>query len=152
MSLYALPSSWRDEGGRSVRLEEWRGRCVVLAMAYTGCQRTCPATFAALDAIQRHATEHDKTIEVVVVSLDPDHDTPAALATFRRRRGLSAGNWHFLTGSLADTRQLADLVGIWFSKPEDHIFHSFRIVVLDPAGEIRHVIDWDHRDPDLALR
>lgn len=62
------------------------------------------------------------------------------------RPGITSPHWHFLTGSVDDVERVARRLGTVFVAPEEHVRHSFTIVVFDPSGAVEHTLDWDHRD------
>ncbi len=75
-----------------------------------------------------------------MVTLDPDHDTPEKLATLPGQSfNLEGSHWSFLVGNAADTRRLADLLGIEYTPLDDHVVHRFKIVFVSP------VVSWSTR-------
>ena len=93
-----------------------------------------------------------KNIEFVVITLDPENDTPEVLKKFQDHMGLDR-HWHFLAGSNKDTRLLANNLGLGdYWKFDDHIMHGFKILILDPSGNILHTLDWDHRTMKDVLK
>ena len=129
-SIYDLGSSWRDQHGTQRRLSSLAGRAQVLAMAYTHCTSTCPLAIEA-------AT--DTSVGLGLVSLDPDHDTPAALAEYARMRGLDAKRWTLLTGAPDDVRELAATLGIRYRRLSPaELAHSNTLTLIDAAGYVVH--------------
>ncbi len=93
-------------------------------------------TMARLQQLQREIDTRGQSAEIVIVGYDPAVDDPQAWRQYRRSRGLSRNNWHFLTGTLADTEQLARRLGFTFWKYDRHVMHDFRIVLIDERGEL----------------
>lgn len=150
-TIYDLPAQFRDETGTPAMFGQWRGRRLAVTMGYTSCQRTCPRlTMKLLRQLEERYAAANEPIDFVVVSLDPKTDTPAVLAAYKQRHGITSPHWHFLTGSIADTERVARELGSAFLEPETHIFHSFKVVVFAPTGEVEHTFDWDHRDVGVA--
>lgn len=137
-SLYAVPLVWRTDRGETVALDRWKGKSVVLTMVFTSCQATCPLTMAKLVEIQKQFAREKRTAEFVIVSFDPVRDTPERLAAYRQSTNHSNANWTFLVGSEEDTRMLAMLLGIKYSRNpiSGDIMHDNKIVLLDGAGAI----------------
>ena len=53
-NVLALPTSWKDESGKSVSLETFKGRWYALTFVYTSCAGSCPLTtkkLKRLDAV-----------------------------------------------------------------------------------------------------
>lgn len=137
-SLYQAPLAWRSDAGETVRLDRWKGKPVVLTMVFTSCQATCPLTMAKLGEIQAKFDREKIPAEFVIVSFDPIRDTPERLAAYRRETNHTLPNWTFLVGSEEDTRMLAMLLGIKYSRNpiSGDIMHDNKIVLLDGAGAI----------------
>ena len=135
-SLYALRSTWTDENGQAVTLSHWRGRPVLVAMDYSECRFICSAYWLRLQAVQRDADARHQDVEFVILSIDPEHDSPAQWREYRSMRHIDRGNWHFLTGTRAATSEAAALLGVrwWFD--EGHLMHDFKIERLDPDGHV----------------
>lgn len=137
-SLYQAPLTWKTDAGETVTLDHWKGEPVVLTMIFTSCQATCPLTMAKLVAVQEQFDREKIKAHFAIVSFDPRRDTPEKMAKYRRDTGHENPNWTFLVGSEEDTRMLAMLLGIKYSRNPDtgDIMHDNKIVLLNGAGEI----------------
>jgi cytochrome oxidase Cu insertion factor (SCO1/SenC/PrrC family) len=145
-TLSRLPPSWRDDRGETLQLEQLRGARIFVTMAYTSCHRICPMTMARLEELQRDLDGRGMSAEFLVVSYDPDNDDSLAWRRYRTRHGLLRDNWHFLSGTAADTQRLARVLGFEFWRDGEHVMHDYRIVALDRDGAQRGIIDSVHRD------
>jgi len=75
-------------------------------------------------------------VDFLLVSIDPDRDTLAALRAFRQQHGLAA-DWRILRGSPEDVKRLADLVGFsYYPGSQLQFAHSLLITELNPTGDI----------------
>lgn len=137
-SLYQAPLTWRTDRGETVTLDHWKGRPVVLTMIFTSCQATCPLTMGKLVAIQERFDREKLAAQFLIVSFDPRRDTPEKMAKYRTDTGHDNPNWTFLVGSEDDTRTLAMLLGIKYSRNpiSGDIMHDNKIVLLNGAGEV----------------
>jgi cytochrome oxidase Cu insertion factor (SCO1/SenC/PrrC family) len=143
-SLYEQPLSFLDDTGTPVALSTFRGREVVLTMFYARCRSACPATLERLRQVDRAFTEHDRSVEVVLVSYDFDFDTPHRLARYRSLEKVPS-RWHLLCGERQAVETLAQKIGLGrHLDMGDHILHSYRIVLLDESGVVRKALDADH--------
>jgi len=149
--LYALPLRWTDDGGRPVRLADWRGRPVVISMAYGACRRVCSVTLRRMEQLQALADRRGVALEFVVISLDPQADTPGDWQAVRAEHHLRRDNWHFLAGSDVATRQVAAILGIGFWRYDDHVVHDFRVALLDADGAVARVLKWADDDVGRLL-
>lgn len=145
-TLSRLPPSWRDDRGETLQLQALRGARIFVTMAYTSCHRICPMTMARLEELQRDVDDRGMSAEFLVVSYDPDNDDSLAWRRYRTRHGLLRDNWHFLSGTAADTQRLARVLGFEFWRDGEHVMHDYRIVALDGDGAQRGIIDSVHRD------
>src|SRR5206468_5523619 len=82
--VYQLNLEFVDDRGVPRALAEWRGRAVVIAMAYGACRSICSATLRSLEQVQAEAERRGARVEFVVVSIDPEQDTPQAWSEYRK--------------------------------------------------------------------
>jgi protein SCO1/2 len=150
-SAYPLGLEFVDDHGSTRALAEWRGRPVVVAMAYGACRSICSTTLRTLETLQAQADRKGIALEFVVVSIDPVEDTPQAWSDYRKARHLERANWTFLSGSKTATRTLARFLGVRFWSYDEHVMHDFKILRLDAQGAIEATLDWDHRQPEPLL-
>jgi len=147
----ALNQTFVDDHGAVRSLADWRGRPVIIAMAYGACRRVCSTTLRTLEEVQARADRQGLQIDVVVVSIDPSEDRPQDWADYRKTRRLTRSNWSFLSGSPEATRVLAAHLGVRFWRYDEHVMHDFKILRLDPGGAIAATLDWNHREPERLL-
>ena len=76
-----------DQDGRAVTLESYRGTPVLLFFGYTQCPDICPLTLDRLGRAIRAAGEDAQDTRVLLVTVDPARDTPAALKAYVSRFG-----------------------------------------------------------------
>jgi cytochrome oxidase Cu insertion factor (SCO1/SenC/PrrC family) len=135
-SLFSIADAWLDENGRPATLAQWRGRPTVVAMEYSACRFICSVYWRRLMQLQEEADRRNVELQFVILSIDPENDTPAQWRDYRRARELKRANWHFLTGTRAMTTRAAGLLGVkwWFD--EGHLMHDFKIVRLEPDGAV----------------
>ena len=86
-TLLQSPSEAQDftltsHTGQNVSLSDFRGKLTLLYFGYTFCPDVCPATLAevsgAMDLLGDDATD----VQLIMVSVDPERDTPAKLAEY----------------------------------------------------------------------
>ena len=137
-SLYSSRLQWKNDQGRTVKLGEFQGKWVVIAMMYTSCQSSCPLIVQKMRKIEALFKEHGKQTEFLLITFDPERDTHTKLKSYREKTSINESSWHFWSGSVADTRKLSMLLGIKYAKdPESGEFmHDNKIVLLSPKGAI----------------
>ncbi len=88
-SLYQLPVVGVSQTGSETRWDAQRGHPVVVSMFYASCPAACPMLIADLQSFENSlSTEEKQDLRVVLVSLDPERDTPEALAKIAAEHGL----------------------------------------------------------------
>ena len=146
VSLYDEPVRLVDDTGTQLELSSFQGRQVLLTMFYTRCRSACPVTVRKLRQIEQAFADRGRPIDIVLVSYDSDFDHPKVLARYRDREKLPPG-WRLLCGQPLQVERLAQHIGLWrYLDMGDHIFHSYRIVLLDEAGVVRKALDSDHNN------
>ena len=145
-----------DSAGRPFRLEELRGKAVVVSFVYTTCNGSCPATTFGLVRAQRVLKEAGlwgDSVEFVSITLDPARDTPEALAAYARNFGADPAAWHFLTGP---PDRVADVIAAWGMwarvNAKGVLDHPSRIFLVDPRGRQREIYNLDFLTPASLLQ
>jgi protein SCO1/2 len=120
-----------DHRGARVTAETLRGTPTVMTFIYASCHATCPALMGRLLALQARQLGDAR---FVAVTIDPERDTPAALALHAARWGLGP-RWHLLSGEPAAVRRLVAAHGVHaVRQPDGEIAHDNVVVLLDRAG------------------
>lgn len=132
-SLYHLDATWTTQDDETVTLADFRGEPVVISLIYARCASACAVL--ALDMRKIEAELGRPGVRYVLVSLDPEHDTPERLRSLKAGYRLS-DDFTLLRGDPRDVRRLAALLGVQYrTEPNGEISHSNLITVLDRHGE-----------------
>lgn len=87
-----------DQDGRKFSLRDLRGKVALVSFIYTSCATGCPLTTAKLASV--YDALKGKDLHIVAITIDPGHDTPAALKEYGKQfRGVDFQSWSFLTGT-----------------------------------------------------
>jgi protein SCO1 len=71
---------------------------VMLNFVFTTCGGICPMMSATFSQVQKQLGADSDKLQMVSISIDPEHDTPAVLTDYAKK--FSAGpQWQFMTGS-----------------------------------------------------
>ena len=98
-SLYQMDAKWVNQNGALTRLIGFTGNPVVLSMIFTNCGYACPMIVADMKQIASKLPEDVAgDVQYVLVSLDPERDTPQAMSQFAAAYGLT-DQWTMLRGS-----------------------------------------------------
>ncbi|GHB97704.1 SCO family protein [Thermomonas carbonis] len=152
-SVYQLALPLTDQAGRTADWRGLRGKPRVVSMFYTSCQYICPLIVDSGKAIEHQLTAAERgRIGIVLISMDPARDTPAALRKVFDKRGLDANRWSLASPPPADVRSVAALLGIRYRRLADGEFnHTSALVLLDAEGRIVARTEQVGSKPDPAF-
>ena len=143
LSLYHLPSVWTTQDNQEIELKELRGQVLVMVMIYTSCKAACPRLVADMRDIESKIPKPYKDkVKLIMISIDPETDTPQRLKSFAKENLMEDEQWLFLRGSEADTREFAAVLAVNYKKISPLDFsHSNIISVFDENGVLQHQQD-----------
>ena len=152
----ALPSfALVDQDGQAAGPERLQGRWTLVFFGFTHCPEACPTTLALLGTVRRALATTlpaAKVPAVLLISVDPERDTPAVLKTY-----LAGFDPSFtgLTGDPEAVRAFASALGVPYRKiPMDGDYmmdHSTAIMLVNPGGQLAALFAGPHR-ADVLLR
>jgi protein SCO1 len=107
-------------------------------MFYTSCKFFCPMLIETIrDVEAKLSVEERANLGVVLVSIDPEHDTVQVLKRVADERGIDAARWTLARTDAASVRKLAAVLGIQYRALVDGEFnHTTAVVLLDADGRI----------------
>ena len=144
-AVQAPPIALHDQYGRPVSLASFRGSPVVVAFLYTHCGGPC--TLIA-QQIRGALDELPRPVPVLIVSVDPAGDNPAAVRRFLASTSLS-GRVYYLNGSPA---ALASVWRAFRVKPAsagaEALARSATVFLIDPAGRERVLYGTEQLTPE----
>jgi len=153
-SLYHLDAALTDQSGAARGLDVYRGHPVLVTMFYASCQATCPLIVDTLRATERELTAQQRAgLRVLMISVDPQRDTPAALKSLAQERHLDA-RWTLAHADAGTVRNIAALLNVQYRQlPSGEFNHSTIIALLSPKGEIEASSSvLGHADPALLAK
>jgi protein SCO1/2 len=135
-SLYALHPKLVDQGGHAISLDLFRGHPVLVTMFYGSCRFACPMLISEVRRIEASLPPAARAdLRVLLVSFDPERDTPAALRAIADRMALDTSRWRIATAPDDDVRVLAAALGIQYRRLDNGEFmHSSVITALGRDG------------------
>lgn len=132
-----------DQNGQAYTLGEERGQAVALYFGFSHCKDVCPQTLALLGKARAQARLTPDELRIVMVTVDPKRDTPAALAAFVKRIGVQATA---LTGTSSQLRPVYKAYGVDVEPQKSDIGHTDMIYIIDANGRLREIFG-----PDMPL-
>ncbi|HMR18047.1 MAG TPA: SCO family protein [Sphingobacterium sp.] len=138
LSIYHLPSHWTNQDNEKIELVDMRGNIVVMVMIYTSCQAACPRLVADMRHIEKSVSSKNKEkIRYVLVSIDPEVDTPERLKSFAKKNQMDEKPWVFLRSDEESTREFAAILAVNYKRISPIDFsHSNIISVFNGQGEL----------------
>ena len=128
-----------DHNGQARTLASFQGKVSVVFFGFTQCPDVCPTTLAQLGEVMRALGRDAERVQVVMVSVDPERDTPEVLKQY-----MAAFHPGFLglRGDEPALKQTAASFRAYFAKaPQPDggytMDHTGSIYLIDPAGEAR---------------
>lgn len=138
LSIYNLPSQWTNQENKNIVLKELKGKVLVMVMIYTSCKAACPRLVADMRHIEQQIPESRKSnVNFILISIDPETDTPERLKTFAVENKMYGEPWLFLRSTEENTREFAAVLAVNYKRISPIDFsHSNIISVFNPAGEL----------------
>lgn len=136
-SIYQLQATLTDASGAQVPLDVHRGHPVLISMFYATCPSACPMLLSDLQAIEAQLTPEERAqVRVLLISLDPQTDTPAELTRLAQSRQLDLGRWTLASPTLEQVHDLSAVLGVtWKVMRPGVINHTSAITLLDAQGK-----------------
>lgn len=139
-SIFNLTSKWNTEEGETIQLEDLKGKTLVMVMIYTTCKAACPRLVADMRNIESLVPKENlNDLRFVLVSIDPETDTPERLKAFAIENYMDDEQWTFLQGTETSVREFANVLAVKYKQISPMDFsHSNIISVFNEGGELMH--------------
>lgn len=129
-----------ERAGTPLGSEGLAGHVWIADFIFTRCPDICPVLSQRMGSLQAKLPAGEDAVQLVSISVDPNHDTPEVLRPYAERFG-AGPTWRFLTGSRDDVaRLLRDGFKVGFADdgpPSAPITHSERFVLVDRTLRVR---------------
>lgn len=134
-----------DEHDEPLISDDLRGRVVLLTFIYTRCPLPdqCPLltdNFARVARSLGDSGVQADRAQLIEISFDTQHDTPAVLRDYERRTITDAASRErisFATGDESEVRRLADSLGMGYMRGDKAEFnHALRTALVAPDGKL----------------
>ncbi len=141
-----------DHEGAPVGPKELLGRPSMVFFGFTFCPDVCPTTLADISGWLDDLGPDAERLSVVFISVDPERDTPEAMADYVAAFHPQIRGW---TGSPEDVAQAADAFRVTYEKvPLDDdgytMDHTASVILFDATGKFRSTIDY-HEPREVAV-
>jgi protein SCO1/2 len=152
VSLYQMHEDLLNQDGKAIDVDVYRGQKVLVTMFYASCPATCPLIIDTLRAVERKLDDPGrKDLRVLLVSLDAERDSPAALRQLADTRRIDTTRWTLAHADANAVRRIAAALGVQYKKlPDGQFSHATVISALDADGKIlAQSAELGHADDEL---
>ena len=142
-----------DHNGDPVGRDVFNGHWSLVFFGFTNCPDICPLTLQVLSSAKKQLADDGFTPlpRIVLVSVDPERDTPEKLAQYIAYFGDDNLG---ITGDLQDLLKLTNGLGIWFEKSGDgedySVDHSAAVLLVNPNGRFKALFGAPHEINNLV--
>lgn len=153
------PFTLVDHTGATVTEADFAGRPMLIYFGFTYCPDICPFSLQVLaDALSRLPEDQRGQFQPLLISVDPERDTPQVLAEYVTSPAFP-DNLTGLTGTPEQVRAAAQAYKVYYARVEDPqsagaytMDHASLIYLMDGEGEFVDVFP-HHATPDeIAAR
>ncbi len=142
-----------ESGDGPVSLSDFEGEVVVLYFGYTFCPDVCPTTLAKLARAMDQLGERADEVNVVMVSVDPERDTPEKVSEYVR---------HFdprfigVTGPPDVIDRVATVYGVYYETEQGSaatgylVNHTATLMLVDREGYLKVVLPFEGTSEEIA--
>ena len=129
--------------GGVITASELHGKTVLIFFGFTSCPDVCPTTLTQLKMVVNSLGDLADKMQIVLVSVDPDRDTPQVMKEYTA----SFGPWLLgLTGSDEELTSFRKAYGVYAAmessdaKGSYNVMHSAAVFAFDKKGQARLLI------------
>ncbi|RII83285.1 SCO family protein [Neopusillimonas maritima] len=141
-----------DHTGQTRTLADFNGKALLVFFGFTHCPDVCPTAMAQLAQTMQVLGEEAQNVQVAMISVDPERDTPERLAQY-----VKAFHPDFigLTGTPEQLKQTAGSFRAFYGKVEQgdgdySMDHSASFYLFDKEGNARVLIRPDAGPQQIA--
>ncbi|WP_300654054.1 SCO family protein [Pseudomonas sp.] len=137
-SLYGLAMPLTDAQGEHFDWREMAGKPLLVTMFYGDCASACPVLMQSLQRTIAELQPEQGTLRVLMVSLNPQHDTPASLAHLSHMHQLDQRFFRLaVAADEGQTRAMAAVLKIKYRALDNgEISHNTRVTLLNASGQV----------------
>lgn len=137
--------------GQTFRLQDLRGKAVLMFFGYTSCPDMCPLTMSRIASARAVLGGDADRVATLFVSVDPNRDTPAVLKEYVGSFALP------VTGLTGTDEELATVAVAYQAQyqmvaasPSYLMNHTTSVFLIDPQGQLRGLFAYNENPETLA--
>jgi cytochrome oxidase Cu insertion factor (SCO1/SenC/PrrC family) len=134
--------SLTDHDGRTFRLQDLRGKVVLVFFGYTHCPDVCPIELQHMATALQSLGRDTSAARGLFITVDPEHDTPEVLAKYVSYFDSALVG---LTGTPQQIEAVAQLFRVVYQKnsrssSEYTMDHTANLFVIDKNGRLSAIV------------
>jgi len=138
----AIDFSLTDHHGKTFRLQDQRGKVVLVFFGYTLCPDVCPIELQRMATALERLGPESARVRGLFITVDPDHDTPGVLA---RYVGYFGAGLVGLTGTRQQIDAIAEMFRVVYRKNSQPgsrytMDHTANLFVIDQTGKLDTIV------------
>jgi len=148
------PFTLTDHNGKKVTEADFKGKPTLIYFGFTYCPDVCPTSLLLMQtAVEQLGKDTDKRVNMVLITIDPERDTPAVLKDYVGNFGPTIMG---LTGSADEIATAAKAYRVYYRKVEGKdgapylMDHSSIFYLLDKRGRFVKHFTHQSKAEDIA--
>jgi protein SCO1/2 len=148
------PFTLTDQNGRQVTEADFKGKPTLIYFGFTYCPDVCPTSLLLMQtAIEQLGKDAERRVNMVLITVDPERDTPAVLKDYVGNFGPTMIG---LTGTPEQIAAAAKAFRVYYRKVESKdgapylMDHSSIFYLLDRRGQFVRHFTHQSRAEDIA--
>jgi protein SCO1 len=137
-SIWQLNATVVQQNDKPTTLASMAGKPRLVSMFYSSCPYMCPLIIDTALAVQHDLSKQEQlNLGIVMISIDPKHDSPEVLQSLMQKRRLDEQTWMLASADDRTVRQIAALLGVRYRELEGGGFnHTSVLILIDADGRI----------------
>jgi protein SCO1/2 len=123
--------------------ETFKNKVWIAEFFFATCPTICPIMNSQLKNLNKETKKYADHIQFLSFTINPINDKPSVLKKYRKKHGIDAANWAFLTGDEAATHRLGienfQVFAGRDAEAEGGYAHSGSFTLVDKKGYVRGV-------------
>jgi protein SCO1/2 len=132
-----------NEDSVIVTNETFKNKVWIAEFFFATCPTICPIMNSQLKNLNEETKKYEEHIQFLSFTINPSNDKPSVLKEYRKKNGISAKNWTFLTGDETSTHRLGienfQIFAGRDAEAEGGYAHSGAFTLVDKKGYVRGV-------------
>lgn len=130
-----------DQDDRPVTKADLEGRHTIVSFLFTRCPvpEFCPLLAKKLHAVQTRLSPQPAIgapVQILTVSIDPEHDRPDVLRAYGLAQGADFNRWRLATGETPQVEALARSFAVHVERNGGSLDHTLATALVGPDGRV----------------